>query len=154
LSENEFPTKFEIKREVADELTDFQFKICSIDKTIGFSATLKKISQRLLSVRETLMSVFDFAHLENSAVIGGFPGVKNRVGKMVFFEVVNLFEIFYTMIFIDKIVYFTSLHKILSTVLCFVRGPFQQYLILIFFFIIPSHIGQNKKKSDESRYEA
>jgi hypothetical protein len=34
----------------------------------------------------------------------------------------------------------------LSTVLCFVRGPFQQYLILIFLFIIPSHIGQNKEK--------
>jgi hypothetical protein len=27
-----------------------------------------------------------------------------------FFEVANLFEIFYTMIFIDKIVYFTSFH--------------------------------------------
>jgi hypothetical protein len=42
LYENEFPAKFEIKREVANESTDFQFKICSIDKTTGFSRSFEE----------------------------------------------------------------------------------------------------------------
>jgi hypothetical protein len=50
--------------------------------------------------------VFDFAHLKNFLATGGFLRAKNRKNEAVFrefFEMVNLYEIFYVMKFVGKI---------------------------------------------------
>ncbi len=52
--------------------------------------------------------VFDFAHFENFPITGSFPGATNRKNEAVFldfFEMVNLYEIFYVTKFVWKIVW-------------------------------------------------
>jgi hypothetical protein len=52
--------------------------------------------------------VLDFAYLEKFPAIGGFPGAENRKNEAVFhdfFEMVNLYEIFYVMKVIGKILW-------------------------------------------------
>jgi hypothetical protein len=52
--------------------------------------------------------VFDFSHLENFPATGGFTGAKNRKNEAVFrnfFKMVNMYEIFYVMKVVGKILW-------------------------------------------------
>jgi hypothetical protein len=54
------------------------------------------------------LHVFDFSYLENFPATGGFTGAKNRKNEAVFrefFEMVNLYEIFYVMKVVGKILW-------------------------------------------------